>query len=485
MMMFVLSNYLATAQVVGLSVEPNTNIKVLTGTTLKVTGGDLLLKSDATGDATVIAFGSVTGGNAIVQRYMPGAINAWHMLSAPVNGMAIAASDWAPDTDEDLYLWDEPDPGTWVNYKNTTVAPTFANANPGDNFITGRGYIANYNTENPTNNFESTALNAGNINITLEKSTTKAWDWAAGINLIGNPYPSGLDWSVVSKSGIVTEFAAQTYDLNKSGGAGYVTLEGTIAPGQAFFVQAVSDQAVLALQPSQQVHVTDQSFMKQGDASDKLVLRLSSGEYYDETKVFLNEASVPEHDFYDASKYFSFDPQVPQLYSHASDGWQLAINSIDAISESLVIPISIKVQGSGMMSIDLTETEGEFLGQTIILHDLLTNIQHKLNEVPTYSFMADEDDNPDRFLLKFAPVGVDDLPGSAMLHAYMYHNLLYILNPDSPTAEVELYNICGHLVLREEIGQGLQSITVNVATGTYLVMMRTEKTVATRKVFVR
>jgi len=290
---------------------------------------------------------------------------------------------------------------------------------------------------------------------------------------------------LVDKTGIVTEEWAQVYDPNKEGGAGYEPVNGPLAPGQAFFVQAVSDQAELALSPSKQVHVTDQSFLKQDETSDKLVLRLSSGQFYDETKILLNEASVPEHDFYDATKYFSWDAQVPQLYSHASDGWQLAINSIDAISETLVIPLSIKVQGSSLMSIDLTETEGEFAGQTIILHDLLTNIQHKLNEVPTYSFMASEDDNPDRFLLKFAPVGIDDLSGSAMLHAYMNHNLLNILNPDSPTAEVKLYNIRGHLVLRKEIGQGLQSIPVNIATGAYVVMMRTEKAVTTRKLIVR
>jgi len=140
--MFVAVGSLLSAQ--GLKVEPGTCIKVLTETTLKVYGGDLLLKSDATGDATVIAFGSVThgtGGKAIVQRYMPGAMNAWHMVSAPVNSMAIDESIWDPEANEDLFLWDEPDPGTWVNYKNTTVTPTFANANPDDYFVTGRGYL--------------------------------------------------------------------------------------------------------------------------------------------------------------------------------------------------------------------------------------------------------------------------------------------------------------------------------------------------------
>jgi hypothetical protein len=484
MVMFVAAGTLLSAQ--GLKVEPGTNIKVLAGTTLKVAGGDLLLKSDATGDATVIAFGSVTHGaegKAIVQRYMPGATSAWHMVSAPVNAMAITGSNWAPGADEDLYLWHEPDPGIWVNYKNTSEAPTFADANPGDNFLAGRGYIVNYNTANPTNNFEGSGLNTGNVNITLAKSATKSYSWTAGLNLIGNPYPSGLDWSAVTKTDIVTEVWAQVYDVNKVGGAGYEPVNGPIAPGQGFFVQAVSNEAVLALQPAHQVHTTTQTFMKSGE--DRLALRLTGGEYYDETRIMINETSIPEHDFYDASKLFSFDPQVPQLYSLATDGWKLAINSMDAVSESTVIPLSIKVQGSSIMSIQLTETEGAFEGQEIVLHDVLTNTLHKLSDEPTYNFMANANDNPDRFLLKFGTVGIAEAPPRALLTAYMQHNLLYILNPDAPKATVELYNIQGQVILRKVIGQGLQSIPVDVATGTYLVRMQTDHVLASRKLVIQ
>jgi len=485
LMMFGFSAFLASAQG-GLSVEPHTNIKVLTGTTLKVAGGDLLLKSDATGDATVIAFGAVThgdGGKAIVQRYLPGQANYWHMISAPVNSMAIAGTAWAPETDEGLFLWDEPDPGYWVNYKNTTEPPIFSVVNPGDNFVTGRGYIVNYNTANPTNNFESDGLNTGNINITLEKSAAKSWEWNAGLNMIGNPYASGLDWSAVSKSGIVSENFAQVYDPNKTGGAGYEPVDGTIASGQGFFVQAVTDEAVIALEPAQQVHTSTPVFMKQ--STDKLVLRLSSETYYDETKISLDEASIPEHDFYDASKYFSFDPQVPQLYTLAADGWKLAINSTKEISETTVIPLSIKVQGSSIMTIQLTETEGTFEGQEIILHDLLTNTLHKFSENPGYDFMANADDNPDRFLLKFGVTGLDESPGRIDLNAWMQYNVLYILNPDAKEARVNLINIHGQEVLQKEIGPGLHSMPVNVATGIYLVTMRTENAVAMKKLFIR
>lgn len=483
LMMFVLSFIMVPAQ--GVSVEPNTNLKVLTGTTLKVAVGDLLLKSDATGDATLIAFGQVThgaGSKAIVQRYLPGEVSAWHMISAPVNDMTIAGSAWVPGSNEDLFLWHEPEPGIWVNYKNTVIEPKFSTVNPGDNFVTGKGYIVNYFSANPTRNFESSGLNTGNINITLAKSGTKDYTWTAGLNLIGNPYASGLDWDAVVKNGIVSEVYAQIYNYNKTGGAGYEPLTGIIASGQGFFVRAVSDQAVLALQPSHQVHTTTQTFLKQGE--DKLVLRLTNGDFFDETTILLHEASAPEHDFYDASKFLSFDPQVPQLYSLATDGWMLAINSMDAISEAMVVPVSIKVAGNDMMSIKLMETKGFFDGKPIILHDVLTNTLHNLSDEPTYYFMASEDDTPERFLLKFGPVGIEEAPLGHELNAYMQHNQLCILNPDAPKATVELYNIHGQVILRQVIGQGLQSMSIQVVTGIYMVAMRTEKTITSRKLFI-
>ena len=83
LMMFVLSSYLASAQ--GMKVEPGTSIKVETGTTLKFTSGDLVLESDATGDASLIDLGTVTysgSGEAKVQRYLTN--GTWHLISSPI-----------------------------------------------------------------------------------------------------------------------------------------------------------------------------------------------------------------------------------------------------------------------------------------------------------------------------------------------------------------------------------------------------------------
>ena len=63
MMMFVFISYLVFAQ--GTRIEPNTSIKVESGTNLDISGGNLILESDVTGDASLIDLGSVTYNGAV------------------------------------------------------------------------------------------------------------------------------------------------------------------------------------------------------------------------------------------------------------------------------------------------------------------------------------------------------------------------------------------------------------------------------------
>lgn len=78
------SVYLVTAQ--DTRVWPNTNITVESGASLDILEGNLVLESDASGDASLIDFGSITfsgSGEAQVQRYL--AEGHWHLVSSPVN----------------------------------------------------------------------------------------------------------------------------------------------------------------------------------------------------------------------------------------------------------------------------------------------------------------------------------------------------------------------------------------------------------------
>lgn len=79
LVMCVAASSLLTVQ--GIHVEPKSCIKVESGTTLDVSVGDLVLKSDATGDASLIDLGNVSysgEGQAKVERKTSTNITLFH-----------------------------------------------------------------------------------------------------------------------------------------------------------------------------------------------------------------------------------------------------------------------------------------------------------------------------------------------------------------------------------------------------------------------
>lgn len=431
---------------------------------------------------------SNSGVQAVANRVLPGSPLAWHTIAAPVTAMSIAGSNFEPGANDDFYMWHEPSPGTWVNYKNqdgTGGSPSFPAANGGNNFAVGRGYLVAYDAANPTKTF-SGALNAGNVNVVLNKSGSKSWTYEAGWNLIGNPYASSLNFSALSTVGVLAENFAQVYDPAFGGGGGYV-LATTIAPNQGFFVLAANDGAVLTMNTTHQVH--GGTFLKNEGitADDMILISLATENYFDEARIFLNEASAMEHDFFDASKMFSFNSVMPQVYSFSSDDRMLAINSIPSVSESTSIPLSIRVPENASpvsMNLSLTEITGVFADQTIVIHDKLANQYYYPNNAPSYAFTASGDDDPDRFTIYFTTVGVPETELTSLLHAYTYGNVLYV-SSQLNSALVELFNIHGQLVLSREINQGLNSIPLSLPTGTYMVKMVSAGETATRKVVIK
>ena len=170
-------------------IDPNTKITIESGTYMNITTGNLVLESNSDGDASLIVLGGVridNSGKTVAQRYLPGnSALAWHTIGAPVSGMAISGSDFEPRDDvapnpiDDFYAWDEPSPGTWVNYKQTTGDLTFTGVNNGDNFVAAKGYLVAYDDANPTKEFTGT-LNTGDKTFTIEYSTKKDWTYVKG-----------------------------------------------------------------------------------------------------------------------------------------------------------------------------------------------------------------------------------------------------------------------------------------------------------------
>jgi hypothetical protein len=435
----------------------------------------ITLQSSASGTGSLIH--NNTGVAATVQRYLPGAAAAWHGISAPVSGMDILASEWYPGADEDLYLWSEAAPGWWVNVKNQDGSggtPDFPTANGGNDFAMGRGYIVNYNSANPTKSFAG-QLNAGELQVPLLYNSSKLWEWEAGWNLVGNPYASGLNFNTINKSNLAEDYA-QVYDPNKDGGEGYVTAT-TIAAGQAFFVKAANSAAFLGLQTTDQLH-GGTFYKNQTAANDKLLLRLSNDTYYDETQLLLKAGSQAGYDYYDASKIYSLNNEIPQLSSRV-DQRPLLINSIPQLSPSTIVPLRLLIPANGEYTLEAQTIEGAFEQEGLFVSDLETGLIHDLKE-SAYTFTAKGGDT-DRLQIQFEVVGLSETE-NVNAKAWYANNHIHI-NGVTGTYTVQLTDLSGRFLFSREAELKLtDQFAVLLEPGVYLLVLNGEKQTQTLKV---
>lgn len=187
-----------------MTIETGAKFSISAGQTLKIDGvtinnsgaSGFVLESNASGTASLIHNSNNVA--AKVQRYFDGAATEWRFISTPVNGQALDnvwkhTGSYGDGTGYDLYVWDELS-SCWIYNLNTTVAPTWTSVHAGNNFIPGNGYLYATQQLNPTREFDG-LLNNGNVAVTLSSlgdATHK------GFNLIGNPYPSSIDWKAPS-----------------------------------------------------------------------------------------------------------------------------------------------------------------------------------------------------------------------------------------------------------------------------------------------
>ncbi len=449
----------------------------------------LTLASDATGTGSLIVTNSTSYTNFVVNRYLPGAAQSWHMVGAPLNNVAIGSSNFNPGGNDDLYAWHEPSPGTWVNFKNQDGSggiPSFPGANGDNNFHPGKGYLVAYDALNPVKQFSGQNLVTGNVGFTLSRAAKKDWTYNSGWNLLANPYTSGIDWNLADRSKFEDNYA-YVYDPNKSGGEGYTSVNGGVADafigiGQGFMVlaKATSDGQVFNFTPAMQKHGGD--FMKAPANNNGLTLRLASLSYYNETSILLDEAAEFNRDRNDALKLFSFNPEIPQLYSFSADGAQLDINSIPSIDGQTTVDLGLKVGREDSYEISLTEQTGS-MTQVIYLEDKLTGEMHNLTQ-HSYSFAAAEGQIDDRFTLHFGVTGIAK-PEMENMNIYCANSTLYIQGETGP-ATLEMFDITGKRLSSKQVmidGTYTESLSLN--TGMYLVRVTSHNQSNTTKVFVK
>ena len=466
----VFTAYLGFSQ--ALKVGPGTNIKVETGTTLDISGGDLVLESDAAGDASLIDYGSVTysgGGEAKVQRYLTE--GKWHLISSPVSNAlsGMFLDDYLQSHLESDNGWDD-------------IVPT--------DYSLGimQGYSLWSVEVAATTEVFSGTTNTGN----QSKAFTQS---GLGWNLVGNPYPSTLDWDAVTipteLNGAIWLFdptigANGDYRYYINGGGAANTTTQYIPSGQGFFVRATSGAGTLSLDNNDRVH-GGQAFYKNAD-NKLLVLKTTGNAITTQTAIRFNENATQKLDrLYDVYRIISDSPDVPMLFTK-SENQNMAINTLPAIEGNETVPMWFRAGTDGEYSIKASKIETFDSETPIYLEDLQTGIIQNLREMPEYVF-GYKSGSDRSFLVYFTEPPNNTLESE--INIFAYGN---VLNVNFPASELENANFEARIMVFDLSGrQVLQTVTTEInnqiplpsKNSIYMVKVVSDSEAANGKVFIK
>lgn len=476
----------STISIIGLTINTGKSFVINPAYSLTVSGTltnnagneGLVIESDATGTGSLIHNTNTVA--ATVKRYYTGAAEAWHLVSSPVAAQSISDT-WIPTgsypdgSGYDFYKWSEADK-LWLNQK--------VGANNISTFSPGTGYLTAYQAANPTKTFTGN-LNNGTVNISLTKTGTETY---AGSNLLGNPFPSSIDWKAssgwtrtnlaVDGSGytmyIWNETANNYGSFNSAGTEGTNSVTQYIPPMQGFFVTA-SSAGTLSMDNNVRIHAGASNWLKSEGQNKHFKIKATSTANYGSDEIcieFDHELSSGG-----APKWFSFVESAPSLYLPQGDK-NYSIRFLTNSMDNPTVPMSFKpgINGSYQLNADYGENEFE----AIYLEDLKTGIKQNLVSNPSYSFTSTTSDDPNRFKLTFASVGIEN-PQTENPSVYTYGNQIYVKGQG--TALVELYNMSGQRIYAVQTQlTGITPIPFRASAGYYLVRIISDRNVQTSKI---
>jgi hypothetical protein len=389
-------------------------VTIVSATTLNAGTNLLRLISNASATARVTTLGSgaVINGSVVVQRYMPNnaAANSYRYLSAPVTGTTVA--DWRSEIPiTSIFYYDETfnttAPTLEARYRQYTLTGALTPQ--------GRGYAAAVNSTAPQIFDSRGTLGQGPVSVNVTAHSAGGND---GWNLIGNPYPSAIDWNLVTVPAGLNNAIYITDNFDNSGqgsGLKYVsyvngvanvgTYAGLVAQGQAFWVRATAPTTVTFQEDDKTTAVAQ--FFREDSVAQVIpnLLRISmvgSG-LEDQTVLRLHEPATDGFDAkYDAYKLLNSKLSLGTL---TSDNLNLSINSMGNLDCDKKIPLTMVGAVKGGYQISFTGLETFDANMNLYLVDVLQNTSVNIRDVSSYGFTVSATDLPNLSKRFYVTVG--------------------------------------------------------------------------------
>lgn len=479
------------------------NLEINSGT-FNTNGNDVTLISSSENTGMVIQENGVVNGDLTFQRLIDNK-SGYQYISSPIQGATIA------DINDDFSLIglggtvdDSPLPNVFF-YDETIISSHniegwMVPSNTAHPMTPGIGFAANIN-KGVTLDFTGTPNN-GIVNIPLSFT-----DWGYdnenshcppdGWHLIGNPYPSTIDWNLVTLDKNM-ENAIYVWDPFYGRYNSYINGVGTnggtsiIAPFQAFFVKTNSTLTLTLDNSIRLLNEDSTTVFYRKRKHPALRLKVTQGEKSDETVLYTCTGATKNFDrSLDACKIFSNNGESPELAT-STNGKHYSINAFntEASSED-TIGLILKPNTSGNYQIELSDACGDFSQKNVFIIDAKENKTHNLSSAP-YQFFMNELEEEDRFEIHFTErtLHVFDDKESKNCQVSLLANAITIngLNHQDTSAKLTLYNSNGNKVKESNFytgNNGRTSIAINeLSVGMYNIVVQTENQTCINKLAV-
>jgi hypothetical protein len=495
-------------------------------------GNSFTLESNAGSTAMVVNNGSnVISGNVTVQRYIDPSLNpnlGYRHFSSPISTgtvASLATSAFTPVVNPAYNTLAVPGQArpfpTVFGYDQSRIA-TVTNSLPSfdkgwfspsalsEALTVGQGYSVNlpgnqtFSLTGPQNN--------GNVVLNLSRNTgpTAA---ESGLALVGNPYPSPLNWQQVAEAdrpgldGVIYTFTSNDPTNPYAGSYGFYNNNiGTISPvlplGQGFFVRVTQGQtnATLTLKNSHRPTAYANTTYQRTAAETRPLVHLT-------LKGMGNTLSDDAFVYFEKGSSESFDPQYDALKIPNTNGLNLSTSvtgqqfSIDGRPElgsvQRVVPLAVGVPAPG--SYALASAELLNLATTpVYLRDVQLGTLTDLRLTPNYQFTVTNASAliTGRFELVFSPQ-----QALATTPAALAQQVALYPNPAKKAAFVELPASLGRqavtAALVDALGRQVRTITLpaqgalahqldlsELATGVYALRLSTSAGVVVKKLVI-
>lgn len=388
----------------------------------------------------------------------------WHDISSPVANHPI--EDFTTGN-YDFYRYDEPS-AVW-QYHAGESGP-FASMEP------GRGYLVAFDTERDMT-FNG-MMQHGNVSIPITRENTGS---LAGFNLLGNPYPSYLDWESVYHASTNVSPTIYVWDEDKSQYATYDanlqmgTFDKTqyLAPGQGFFVKCNNASGGnVVFDDNARCHKSSTEVPFRGE---NIIMKINVEGAVSGIDELIMKLNCPETA--GALKMTSMSENAPYLsYEYENEDYVMICLGEELSKDSLPFKFKAGQNDDFIMTFDIQNFEGDFLE----LEDLLTGEKVDLLSQNHYNFAGAPNDVAQRFRINFKEaLGVEGI-NERELFVYSNGDMVSIYGIQG-RSQIRIYDVRGILLSEKTSGENNVELNIsNYKSGLYIIQVSDETGVFTK-----